>query len=73
MGRILVSHDRKTMPRHFGCFAGKQASPGLIIISQDLDIGVAINELLLVWLATDAQEWLGQVRPALATRPANAI
>jgi hypothetical protein len=61
LGRILVSHDRKTMPRHFAGLADRQASPGLIILSQDLEIGTAIDELLLVWLATDAQEWVGQV------------
>ncbi|MCX6594327.1 MAG: DUF5615 family PIN-like protein [Acidobacteria bacterium] len=61
LGRILVSHDRKTMPRHFSSLVDRQASPGLIILSQDLEIGTAIDELLLVWLATDAQEWIGQV------------
>jgi hypothetical protein len=39
-GRILVSHDRKTMVRHFMDFADQRSSPGLIIVSQDLDIGL---------------------------------
>jgi Domain of unknown function (DUF5615) len=59
--RILVSHDRKTMPAHFVHFAELQASPGLIIVSQDLDIGAAIEDLLLIWAATDAGEWVGQL------------
>ena len=34
-----------------------QTSPGLIIVSQELDIGPAIEELLLVWAASEAEEW----------------
>lgn len=33
-GRILVTHDRRTMPTHFGQFIEKHKSPGLLIISQ---------------------------------------
>ena len=57
-GRILISHDRKTMPGHFMRFQETRSSPGLIIVSQDLDIGAAIEELLLIWVATDAEEWV---------------
>lgn len=33
-GRILVTHDRRTMPKHFGAFiSSQQQSPGLFIIS----------------------------------------
>jgi hypothetical protein len=60
-GRILVSHDRKTMPGHFARFRETRSSPGLIIVSQDLDIGAAIEDLLLIWPATDAEEWTEQV------------
>ncbi|MGD0617519.1 MAG: DUF5615 family PIN-like protein [Bryobacteraceae bacterium] len=56
-GRVLVSHDRRTMLKHFARFIRRQNSPGLIIVSQDLDIGRAIEELLLIWMATDAVEW----------------
>jgi len=55
--RILVSHDRKTMPAHFRAFLQHQSSPGLIIVPQDLEIGPAIEDLLLVWAASDAEEW----------------
>ena len=56
-GRILVSHDRKTMPGHFARFVEDRSSPGLIIVAQDLDIGAAIEDLLLIWTASDAAEW----------------
>ena len=54
--RVLVSHDRQTMPGHFRRFIEKQASPGLVIVPQELDIGQAIEELLLVWAASEADE-----------------
>lgn len=57
-GRILVSHDRKTMPRHFGTFTMAAASPGLFIISQTTDVRVAIEELILIWAASEAEEWI---------------
>ncbi len=57
LGRILVSHDRKTMPLHFAKFRETRSTPGLIVISQAIDIGEAIEELLLVWVATEAEEW----------------
>ena len=60
-GRILVSHDRKTMPAHFVTFTSSQPSPGLIILNQDIDIGVAIEGLLLIWTATDAVEWVDRI------------
>lgn len=48
-GRVLVSHDFKTMPRHFRAFSSERLSPGLILIPQRLPIGTAIVELQLVW------------------------
>ena len=60
-GRILISHDRKTMPSHFVRFCETQSSRGLIIVAQDLDIGAAIDDLLLIWLATEAEEWVDKI------------
>lgn len=59
--RILVSHDRKTMPGHFARFRAARSSPGLIIVSQDLDIGATIEELLLIWVVTESEEWVDQL------------
>ena len=61
VGRILVSHDRKTMPGHFTRFLQKRSSPGLIIVAQNVDIGAAIDDLLLIWVATEAAEWSGKL------------
>jgi hypothetical protein len=56
--RVLVSHNVGTMPSHFSAFkkSGKQ-SPGVFLIPQSFDVGMAIDELLLVWLASDASDW----------------
>lgn len=46
------------MPAHFRAFksAGKKSS-GVFLIPQGLEIATAIDELLLVWLASEASEW----------------
>jgi hypothetical protein len=56
--RVLVSHDVGTMPAHFRIFmsAGKH-SAGVFLVPQSLDVGTAIDELLLIWLASEASEW----------------
>src|SRR2546429_6299910 len=46
---IPVTHDRRTMPRHFADFIVKQNSPGVMIIAQKVPIRIAIEELLLLW------------------------
>ncbi len=56
--RALVSHDVGTLPTHFRAYtnAGRR-SPGVFLIPQSLDIGAAIEELLLVWSASELSEW----------------
>jgi flavorubredoxin len=60
-GRILVSHDRQTMPQHFAEFIQEQESPGLLIVSQRLPVSAAAEELLLIWFASEADEWTNQI------------
>jgi predicted nuclease of predicted toxin-antitoxin system len=55
--RILVSHDRKTMSRHFAQFTISRGSPGVFIISQNVSVRAASDELPLVWAASEAEEW----------------
>ena len=56
-GRVLVSHDRKTMPKHFSDFVATRQSPGVFIVPQNLPIADAVEELLLIWAASEADEW----------------
>ena len=60
--RILVSHDRRTMPQHFSEFLTQQHSPGVFILSQYLPISQAVEELLTVWEASEAEEWVDTIQ-----------
>jgi predicted nuclease of predicted toxin-antitoxin system len=61
-GRILVTSDLKTMPRHFADFLQARGScPGVILVPQHLRIGEAIEELVLIWGASDAEEWENRI------------
>jgi len=55
--RILVTHDRRTMPYHFANFITENTSPGVFIISQKLQVRSAIDELLLLWTASESEDW----------------
>jgi hypothetical protein len=61
-GRILVSHDLTTMPRHFRHFVAGQPSPGVILIPQKLALGAVIEDLVTISLASEAEEWVNQIR-----------
>ena len=55
--RILVSHDVTTMPVHFANFIAIQSSPGVLLVPQSLPIRIAIEELALIWGASEAEEY----------------
>jgi predicted nuclease of predicted toxin-antitoxin system len=57
-GRCLVSHDKKTMATHFANFVASQHSPGVFLFAQEIPIGEAVEELLLVWETSEAEEWV---------------
>ena len=46
-GRLLVSHDRRTMPLHFAHFTATRTSAGVILIAQDLPIMLAVEDLIV--------------------------
>jgi len=63
--RILVSHDVKTMPRHFAEFLQTSASTGsagVIIAPQSLARGKVVEDLLLLWMVDDAEDWVNRIR-----------
>jgi hypothetical protein len=62
-GRVLVSHDWRTMPRAFTRFVTSNVSPGLLLVSQKTDLLAAINDLILVWSASESEEWINQRFP----------
>ncbi len=60
-GRILVSHDKRTLPHHFAEFIHRQPSPGVIIVPQRMAIAAAVEELLLIWHASTPAEWANRI------------
>ena len=60
--RILVTHDRKTMPRHFFTFITEATSAGILIVPQHLPVAAVVDDLLLIWYASEAEEWINQIR-----------
>jgi hypothetical protein len=49
------------MPAHFADFIQRRESPGVIIISQRVSVRRAMDELALVWEASDAEKWTNLV------------
>ncbi len=60
-GRILVTHDQRTMPRHFADFIGKNKSSGVLVVPQHVPTPVVVENLLLIWNATEAEEWINRI------------
>jgi len=60
--RILVTHDRRTMPGHLrDRLDDGKSSPGVFIVSQSAPIGPVVEALVLVWAASDSREWRDNV------------
>jgi hypothetical protein len=59
--RILVTHDAKTMPRHFADFIESHESAGVIVVPQHLPVSTVADELLLIAAATSPQDWTNRI------------
>ena len=56
--RILLTHDRKTMPGHFATLLEQNKTlTGVIIIPRRLPIAQAIDELEIIISCSMAEEW----------------
>jgi len=60
-GRLLATHDRKTMPKHFAEFIATETSAGVLIIPQNLPVTRVVEELILIWAASEAEEWRNRI------------
>ena len=60
-GRVLMTHDQSTMPEHFARFISEHNSPGLLVAPQHLAPALIVEELLLIWSATEADEWRNRI------------
>ncbi len=62
LGRVIVTHDVRTMPSHFSAFVADQRCSGLILVPNGLAIRAAIEDLLLIWRVSEREEWINQMR-----------
>jgi hypothetical protein len=60
-GRILVTHDVTTMPRSFDQCVEERNCAGLIFVPERVPIRDVIEDLLLIWHLTDAEEWANRI------------
>ncbi len=62
-GRILITHDRNTMTRHFyRRVAAGESGPGLFIVPQQPHaVGEIVEALLLAWSASQIEEWWNRI------------
>jgi len=60
-GRILITHDLRTMPRHFADFLKDAKCPGVLLVPQRLPVSDAAEELVLIWAASAADEWVNRI------------
>jgi hypothetical protein len=59
----LLSHDVTTMTKHaYDRVSASLSMPGLFEVRQELPIGVAIEEILLLAECSVEGEWEGQIR-----------
>lgn len=57
-GFTLVTSNRRSMPDHLQAHltAGRHI-PGILVLPPDMTIGAALEQLLLVWGASEAEEY----------------
>lgn len=61
-GRILISHDLKTMPGFVGeRLTAGLSMPGVILLRSTFSIAQAIDQLAAIAGASDAEEWNNQI------------
>jgi predicted nuclease of predicted toxin-antitoxin system len=59
---MVVSHDVNTMPAEaYTRLAEGKTIAGLLMVQQIHPVGLIIENLTLIWLASEAEEWKNQV------------
>jgi hypothetical protein len=61
-GRVVVSHDVTTMPHWFARCIEERRCAGLILVPEKVPIRDAIEDLLMIWHATKAEEWTNRIQ-----------
>ena len=62
-GFLVVSHDVNTMrAAAVARIEAGQDMSGLLLVHQRSPIAETIEELIVIWIASDAEEWNGEIR-----------
>ena len=62
MGRILLSDDKRTMPRHIADhWAAGHHTCGALLMRQAFPLARFLQDILLIWHATTPDEWVDQL------------
>lgn len=61
-GFVLVTNNRKSMPAHLRVhLEAGQHVPGILILNPNLSVGATIDELLMIWLAAEQDEFRDRI------------
>jgi hypothetical protein len=61
-GLLVVSHDVNTMPAAaFARLSAGESFPGLFMAPQSSPVASIIDSLLMIWAASELEEWKDQV------------
>jgi len=60
-GRVLVTHDKATMPDAFAQCLQTAESPGVFIITRGFKLADIAEELVLIWAASEPEEWINRI------------
>lgn len=61
-GRIVLTHDKSTVPGYaYDRVRAGEPMRGVFVVLPDTPIGKAVDDLLILALASDEGEWEGQV------------
>lgn len=62
-GRIIVTHDRKTMPTHAAALMGEGGNiAGLFVVPRSLPLHQVLADLELVITCSEDDEWVNVIR-----------
>jgi hypothetical protein len=60
--RLLVSHDKRTMPVHFAArIKSGRRSPGVLLALPRATVGDIVDSLLIIWSSSREEEWTDQI------------
>ena len=59
--RIVITQDVSTMPAVFDQFIAERLSSGLILLSRNLPVTIAVESLVRIWEDETAEDWRNRI------------